>query len=588
MKEAKSSKHYKKRSRVRLNKQKYMKGSAEQIKERLDIVEVLGSYIKLEKSGINYKARCPFHNERTASFFVSPTRGNFYCFGCQASGDIFTFVEKFEGLDFKGALELLASKAGIDLSKTENKELEKGKSRLIQTMEKATVFFEQNLENSNLAKSYIEKRGISKDSAKKWRIGFIEDDWRKLYNFLEGQGFTKEEMLSAGLIKKAPTREAVGEPTVNVGLDRYYDTFRSRIMFPIFDSAGRVIAFSGRLLGENDKAPKYLNSPETEIFRKSEVLYGFHVAKNVIRKLDYTVIVEGQIDIVLSHQAGVSNTVASSGTSITEEHLKKIQKLSNRVIIGYDSDNAGEKAALRAAEMALGLGMEVKIASLEEGEDPASIVEKNPEKWKEVLRNAKNVVEFALDKIVKEKKGSSLMKEVGKQVLPLIKIIKSDIEKSHLVKIVSDRIGVREESVWNDLKNLKEEGNLIEALDKENIKSDLESVLVGLIFINKDNSGDDLLEKYSKIIGKDRAIEILSNYEKDKDLLMFQSEKFIDGKDMDKISQEILNRIELEHLKKELKENTGKLDKSDTEDTKKIEAEIKVISNRIKELNLYT
>lgn len=551
-------------------------GSAEQIKERLDIVETLSSYIKLEKSGINYKARCPFHNEKTASFFVSPTRQNFYCFGCQTSGDIFTFVEKFEGLDFRGALELLASKAGIKLSKIENKDFEKGKSRLFQIMEKATIFFEQNLNTNTPAKEYIEKRGINKESIKKWRIGFIEDEWRKLYNFLEGQGFSKQEMISAGLIKKVD------------GEDKYYDTFRSRVMFPIFDSVGRVIAFSGRLLGENDKAPKYLNSPETELFRKSEVLYGFHIAKNIIRKLDYTVIVEGQIDIVLSHQAGVSNTVASSGTSITEEHLKKIQKLSNRIIIAYDSDNAGEKAALRAAEIALGLEMEVKIASLEEGEDPASIIEKNSEKWKGVLRGAKGVVEFALDKVVKEKKGAGLMKEVSREVLPLISIIRSDIEKSHLVKIVSDKIGVREESVWNDLKNLKTNTSTLTTENREVIKNDPESIIIGLIFINKDGKGEELMEKYSKIIGKEDAEEAVSTYEKDKDLIMFQSEKYISNKDNDKIIEEILNRVELNYLKKVLKDNTEKLDKSSGENTEKIEKIIKKMSDRIKELNLYT
>lgn len=555
-----------------------MRGSAEQIKERLDIVELLSSYIKLEKSGINYKARCPFHNERTASFFVSPTRQNFYCFGCQASGDIFTFVEKFEGLDFRGALELLATKAGITLSKLENKETEKNKQRLFEALEKATLFFEKNLEQSDDTKKYVLGRGINLETIKKWRIGFVEEDWRKLQNFLEGQGFSKEEMLSAGLIKKVD------------GEEKYYDTFRNRVMFPIFDSVGRVIAFSGRFLGEDDKTPKYLNSPETTVFRKSEVLYGFHIAKNFIRKLDYTVIVEGQMDIVLSHQAGVLNTVASSGTSITEEHLKKIQKLSNRIIIAYDSDNAGRKAAIRAGEIALGLGMEVKVAILKEGEDPASIVKENSEEWKEVLRNSKNIVEFALDKIIKEKSGNSLIKEISREVIPLLSSIKSDIEKSYLIKIVSDRVGVREDSIWNDLKNIKagrtEAQNNIP--EKEEIKKDPESILIGLIFTNGGDRAKELIERYSKIVGEEEVKENLSRYEKDKEVLMFQSEKYINDENENNIIDEVLNRIELNRLKNVMKENTEKLDRSNDENKKTIQESIKRISDRIKELNIYT
>lgn len=555
-----------------------MRGSAEQIKERLDIVELLSSYIKLEKSGINYKAKCPFHNERTASFFVSPTRQNFYCFGCQASGDIFTFVEKFEGLDFRGALELLATKAGITLSKLENKETEKNKQRLFEALEKATLFFEKNLEQSGDTKKYVLGRGINLETIKKWRIGFVEEDWRKLQNFLEGQGFSKEEMLSAGLIKKVD------------GEEKYYDTFRNRVMFPIFDSVGRVIAFSGRFLGEDDKTPKYLNSPETTVFRKSEVLYGFHIAKNFIRKLDYTVIVEGQMDIVLSHQAGVLNTVASSGTSITEEHLKKIQKLSNRIIIAYDSDNAGRKAAIRAGEIALGLGMEVKVAILKEGEDPASIVKENSEEWKEVLRNSKNIVEFALDKIIKEKSGNSLIKEISREVIPLLSSIKSDIEKSYLIKIVSDRVGVREDSIWNDLKNIKagrtEAQNNIP--EKEEIKKDPESILIGLIFTNGGDRAKELIERYSKIVGEEEVKENLSRYEKDKEVLMFQSEKYINDENENNIIDEVLNRIELNRLKNVMKENTEKLDRSNDENKKTIQESIKRISDRIKELNIYT
>ena len=211
-------------------------------------------------------------------------------------------------------------------------------------------------------------------------------------------------------------------------------------MFPISDSAGRVIAFSGRALKEDEKTPKYLNSPETKLFYKSEVLYGFNIAKNYIRKLDYAVLVEGQMDLLLSHQASVFNTVASSGTALTQLHLKKIQKLSNRVIIAYDSDSSGEKAARRAALMTMSLGMEAKITILPKGEDPASVIQNEPENWKKALRESEHFVDFALNKAVKENEGRNLTKEIIKNVLPLVSLIKSEMEKSQFVKKIALKI----------------------------------------------------------------------------------------------------------------------------------------------------
>lgn len=552
-----------------------MRSAAEQIKERLDIVETIGSYIKLEKSGVNYKAKCPFHNERTASFFVSPNRQNFYCFGCQASGDIFTFIEKFEGLDFKGALKLLAQKAGITISKTENKDDQKITDRLFSILEKATIFFEDNLEKNNEAKKYLESRGVKEDTIKKWRIGFVENGWRNLCNHLENMGFSKQEMILAGLIKKVPSEE------------KYYDTFRSRIMFPIFDSAGRVIAFSGRLLGENDKVPKYLNSPETSLFRKSEVLYGFHIAKKNIRKLDYTIIVEGQMDLILSHQVGVLNTVASSGTSITEEHLKKIQKLSNRIIISYDSDNAGEKAAMRAAEIAMSIGMEVKITNLKEGEDPASIVLRDPEEWKEALRKSKDAIEFALEKATRDKKGITIMKEIRNTVLPLLSKIKSEIEKSHFVRLIADRTNIKEESIWADLKNTNVILEKIIEDETQDASNNPESMLIGLILAKSEEKKQELIDKYSSIIGKDIALEKIKEKESNIESAIFLSEKYIGEQDRDKVIEELLNRIELEKLKGIIKEKTLKLDKAKEDEIERMKNEIKKISERIRELSNY-
>jgi len=517
-----------------------MSTAVEQIKDKLNIVDVLSSYIKVEKAGINWKARCPFHNEKTPSFFISSSRQSFYCFGCGEKGDIFTFIEKFEGLDFRGALETLAERAGIELPKfkrvSEEEETRetKEKETYFKIIEEATQMYESELKENKEALSYLLGRGLSRESISKWRIGFARDEWRSLHDHLLGKGYSKENLLDAGLIKKTPDA------------DKYYDTFRNRIMFPISDSTNRVIAFSGRAMREDDKNPKYLNSPETKIFYKSEVLYGFNIAKNYIRKLDYAVLVEGQMDLTMSHQAGVSNTVASSGTALTELHLKKIQKLTNRIIVAYDSDSSGEKAALRAAELGLSIGMEVKIASLPEGEDPASIIrgEGGVEKWKTALRESANLLDFALEKAIKNKSGRELTKEVLKSVLPLVSLVKSEIEKSQFVKKLAIKMRVGEQAVWDDLKKIK--------INDINIPAE----------------------------------ETPYDYRKEKEALIFEAERYGFKMDIEKINEETLARVKRNDLKRRLQELAILLDDKDLSKEEREEAEtnFRQTQTEIKEL----
>jgi DNA primase len=520
-----------------------MSTNVEQIKEKLDIVDVISGYIKVEKAGINFKARCPFHNEKTPSFFISPVRQSFYCFGCGEKGDIFSFVEKFENLDFKGALETLADRAGIKLDKfksedVSNKEKDE-KDKLFEIMEEATKFFESELAENKAALKYLEKRGLGSDSISKWRLGFALDEWRSLHDRLTNRGFKKGDMLGAGLIKKAD------------GAEKFYDTFRNRIMFPICDNAGRVIAFSGRAMKEDEKTPKYLNSPETKLFYKSEVLYGFNVAKNYIRKLDYTVLVEGQMDLLMSHQAGVLNTVASSGTALTELHLKKIQKLSNRVIMAFDSDSSGEKASRKAAELALSLGMEAKIASLPKGEDPASVVKEDPQRWKTALKESEHFIDFALNKAVKENQGKNLIREIIKNVLPLVSLIDSEIEKTQFVKKIALKMRVKEEDVWNDIKKVDAKNN--RGSKNENFE----------------------------------ITKISNDHKSDKEALIFEAERYGLKMDIEKNNEDILKRIELKNLKQKLQETAIALDDKDLskEEEKKTKTEFEKIQKRIKELS---
>src|SRR3989338_9816751 len=294
-----------------------MNSPVDKIKERLSIEDVVSSYIKLEKAGANLKARCPFHNEKTPSFFVSPNRESYYCFGCGASGDIFTFVEEFEGLDFKGENNLLSERGGISLEiySRETKETKNDKERIYRIMEEATEFFEGNLGENEQAQEYLKSRGLEDKTIKDFRIGYAILDCRKLYEYLRSKNFTDNEIEKAGLAKK--TEKGM------------YDRFRGRIIFPISDSSGRVIAFSGRIFIDDEKSAKYLNSPDTPIFSKSMVLYGLDKGKASIRKNNFSILVEGQMDLVLSHQAGYKNTVATSGTALSDSTISKENVVSN-------------------------------------------------------------------------------------------------------------------------------------------------------------------------------------------------------------------------------------------------------------------
>jgi DNA primase len=461
-----------------------MSTPVEQIKERLNIEDVVGSYVKLEKAGKNLKAKCPFHNEKTPSFYVSPDRGSFYCFGCGAKGDIFSFVEQFEGLDFMGALKLLGDRAGVDISQGRGSsaayaEAKTEKERLFAIMEEATKFFETTLwaNGTNATKTaaaeardYIVRRGITEKTTKEFRIGFAPDEWRSLYDHVRQKGYRDADIEKAGLAKRPDTGDAKPGGT-SVLQKSLYDRFRDRIMFPIFDSSGRVIAFSGRILHDTAAvvAAKYLNSPDTPLYNKSTVLYGIDKAKQTIRERGYTILVEGQMDLVLSHQVGIKNTVAVSGTALadtvtsrdqTVNNLGVVRRLSPNLILAFDSDAAGRKAAMRSAEIALSLGMDVKIADLPEGRDPADMVLADPESWKNILRAAKPIIEFQLSHVVAEaaEKGLDNRKIpalIRERVLPFIIALNGAMEKAHFIAMVHDRTGIAEDAIRTDLKMLE-------------------------------------------------------------------------------------------------------------------------------------
>ncbi len=426
-----------------------------QIKARLPIQEVVGSYIKLDRAGSNLRAICPFHKEKSPSFNVSPSRDAFYCFGCAKGGDIFTFVQEIEGISFPEALKILADRAGVRLPERgvynnvlENKD---ERERLIDLMEKTTQIFEAHLRNQPEVETYLKSRGLTDDTIAKFRIGFAPLAWRELYDVLRRKGFSDEEIEKARLTKKV---EGKG----------YYDTFRGRVMFPIMDSSGRVVAFTGRVFGDQKNpdgtsVAKYLNSPEGELYDKSSILFGYDRAKLAIRKADTAVIVEGQMDCIMSHQAGMENTIAISGTALTSHHINLIKRLSNKITFALDMDNAGVQATIRSAKIALSEGMQIKVAMIAEGKDPADFILSQPHNWSGVIDSAVPIVPFLLklyNKLNLQK--DALRERIISEIFPLILSEKSKIAQAQLVTEIARVLQVKESVVFEDL--MKAEENL--------------------------------------------------------------------------------------------------------------------------------
>lgn len=431
-----------------------MADQVQEIKDRLNIVDVVGQYVQLTRAGKNFHAKCPFHKERTPSFNVSPERGSYMCFGCGEKGDIFSFIERIEGIDFKTALEQLAEKAGVKLVRhtPQNTKEEKDKDeRLREVCEAATNFYEVVLHNRQDVLDYLYNRGVTEESIKSWRLGYAPARWQEAADHLVSVGFTKDEIAEAGIAAKSERKP--GE---------VYDRFRGRIMFPINDPQGRVIAFSGRFFEkvegskEEGEPAKYVNSPETVLFKKSRIMYGFDHAKTAIRKADCALLVEGQFDLVLSHQSGLPFTVAISGTALTTEHLSLLGRLTKRVVLALDADQAGIRSGLKSAHMALQAGFDVKVPTFPFGKDPADVARENPELLKQAIRTSQTAVEFFLEALrhgAKDEREYKHLVEV--QVLPLIAVLPSKIEQEHFIRIVASKLSVAESAVREEVSKRK-------------------------------------------------------------------------------------------------------------------------------------
>ena len=353
---------------------------ADEIKDRCNIVDVIGRVVPLKKAGSNYKGVCPFHNEKTPSFVVSETKQIFTCFGCGATGDVLAFVKRYYNLDFKGAVEMLAKEYGISLEGAFRSN--KDKDELYEINRQAARFFYKALrEKANPGYTYMKNRGISEDTLNKFGIGYADDQWDSLYKHLKGMGFKEDKLMDLGLISKSK--------------DRYFDKFRGRVIFPILNTSGKVIGFGGRIIGDGE--PKYLNSQESSVFQKKYNLYGLNLTGKDVRNEDSIVLVEGYMDVVSLYQHGVRNVSASLGTALTENQARLIKRYTKNVILSYDADQAGQNAALRGLDILYKEGCRAKVLKVTDGKDPDEFIKKNGKlAFKELMQNAVPYGDFKL------------------------------------------------------------------------------------------------------------------------------------------------------------------------------------------------
>lgn len=421
----------------------------DEIKNRLDIVEIISGYLQLKQAGANFRASCPFHQEKTPSFMVSRDKQIWHCFGCNEGGDIFKFVMKMEGLEFKDALKLLADKAGVKLEQY-NSALETQRARLIKICESASHFFEGALFKNPKAvevKEYLKGRGLTREIVEDFKIGFALPEWDTLNKFLIRQGFREEDICAAGMT----FRKSDGTG--------HLDRFRGRVMIPIADIHGRIVGFTGRLMPSEEKNPKaggkYMNTPQTLIYDKSRILYGLDKAKQAIKEKDAAIVVEGNMDVVACHQFGFKNVVASSGTALTIEQIKLIKRFTNNLFLSFDADLAGETAAKRGIDNALKEEMNIKIIQIPEGfgKDPDDCVRKNPEAWKQAIENAKDVMDYYFEKATKGQDIKQLdsQQKIRSALVPEINKIQDGVARVFWIKKLGDILGVQEDVIYEEL-----------------------------------------------------------------------------------------------------------------------------------------
>ncbi len=407
--------------------------AVEEVKSRLSIEDVIGEYVQLKRAGRNFRGLSPFNNEKTPSFMVSPEKQIWHDFSSGRGGNMFSFIMEMEGLDFKGALELLARKAGVDLDQYRSSTKRSGpdKSRLLAALDAAARFYQVQFSAHKEAIDYVfNKRSLKKDTVLNWRLGYSPNNGTALIDYLIKRGFSEQEISLAGLSSRRGSRPS--------------DMFRGRLMIPLMDPQGQVIGFTARQLGSDTYGPKYINTPQTALYDKSRHVFGLHLAKQSIRESKFAVIAEGNLDVISSHQAGVAQTVATAGTALTEAHLKTLSRFVDDIRLCFDSDKAGLAATERAIAIASRLHISLNIIDLKQVKDPDELIKKDPQLWKEAVNNSEYAIDWLIDR---QEKLFDLSKAESKRqfsdaILPTITTLEDAVEKDHYLNLIANKLGV--------------------------------------------------------------------------------------------------------------------------------------------------
>jgi DNA primase len=551
-----------------------MNDSVQKIKDRLSIVDVVASYVELHKAGRHFKGKSPFANEKTPSFYVSPDRGMYYCFSTSQGGDMFNFVQTMEGVDFKEALKILAGKANVELTPV-SPEKKTERDRAYAILDDAAKFYQVCLLVAKPASDYLNKRGVNKASLEAWRIGFApgppDAGWGVVKEHLMKKGYTEKELLAAGLIKNSDKGK------------ESYDVFRNRVMFPLFDQSGRVVGFSGRTMESGPEIPKYVNSPETDLYKKSELLYGYDKAKHGIRNLNFSLIVEGQFDVVMSHQTGYSNTVAVSGTALTPMHVQLLERLSNKVVLALDNDKAGLAAVRRAADLMLRRGLDVKVASLVGGKDPADIALSSPKEYKHIIGQSVHVIEFLLATLLAEKLDERTLKlRAREEIIPYILLLPNHIDQDHFEGKLAEALKTTKEAIHYEVERLNEKKKSSGTVEEEIIHAPVKqkanvneiaqrytsllTYVLGSMQLFDDNVLIDIKLVIEEITGKTiEELETLVSTEARAEVL-FRAETFLDRTPRRIFEEEFVHSLNLLRevvIRRQLKEAREKMEESE-------------------------
>jgi DNA primase len=416
--------------------------AVEEVKNRLSIEDVVAEYVQLKRAGRNWKGLSPFSNERTPSFMVSPDKQIWHDFSSGKGGNMFSFIMEVEGLDFKGALEFLARKAGIDIEQYRSGSKRGGpnKERLHELLDLSTKFYQVQFSKHKVALEYVfKKRGFTKETALEWKLGYSPNTGTALVDYAKTKGFTEEEIKQAGL--SAQRYRGVG------------DMFRGRLMIPLQDPQGRVIGFTARILEEDPDAPKYINTPQTVLYDKSRHIYGLHLAKEQIRKTKFVVLAEGNLDVIASHQAGIRQVVATAGTALTEPHLKALSRFTGDIRLCFDADKAGIAATERAIPIASRVKVSLSIIDIPTGKDPDELIRQDPKLWEEAITKHQYALDWLMERYQKllDIKSAQGKREFSDILLPVVRALNDDVERDHYMETIAAAIGVSKDALGKKL-----------------------------------------------------------------------------------------------------------------------------------------